>query len=179
MRAVTGDLRGRGDLREGMEKIELDGKAEMTASAADDVVLVARSDLKGVKLALDDSTGMDGIASPDDVAAECSCPRTPERDNDDIEMVFVSEFPVYFAGKRGVGIEVEVFGQINWIGIALGADGAGGVGIKPTGVEADFVLIEFLLLLAVQGYGKNQEQERCDQAYPPKKPVHQVCCSLE
>jgi hypothetical protein len=94
-------------------------------------------------------------------------------------MVFVSEFPVYFAGKRGVGIEVEVFGQINWIGIALGADGAGGVGIKPTGVEADFVLIEFLLLLAVQGYGKNQEQERCDQAYPPKKPVHQVCCSLE
>ncbi len=64
MRAVTGDLRGSGDLRVGMEKIELNGKAEMTAPAADDVVLVARSDLKSVKLALDDSTSMDGIASP-------------------------------------------------------------------------------------------------------------------
>jgi hypothetical protein len=41
----------------------------MTAFAADDVVLVARSDLKSVELALDDRTSMDGIASPDDVAA--------------------------------------------------------------------------------------------------------------
>jgi hypothetical protein len=33
--------------------------------------LIAGSDFKGVKLALDNSTGMDGIAIPDDVAAEC------------------------------------------------------------------------------------------------------------
>jgi hypothetical protein len=91
---------------------------------------------------------MDGIASPDDVAAECSCPRSPERDNDDIEVVFVGEFPVYFAGKRGVGIEAEVLGQVNWIGIALGPNGAGRVGVKPAGIEPDFVLIELFGLLS-------------------------------
>src|SRR4029077_4229850 len=179
MRAITGHLRGRGDLRVGVEKIDLNGKAEMTASTADDVVLVARSDLKSVQLALDGSTGMDRIASPDDVAAECICPRSPERDDDDIEVVLVSEFPVHFAGKRGVGIEAEVLGQINWIGISLGTDGAGRGGIKPTGVEADFVLIEFLLLLAMQGYGKSQEQKRCDEAHPSKKSGRHPCCGLE
>ena len=122
---------------------------------------------------------MDGIASPDDVAAECSCPRSPERDNDDIEVVFVSEFPVHYAGKRGVGIEAEVLGQVNWIGIALGPNGAGRVGVKPAGIEPDFVLIEFLLFLAMQGCGKSQEQKKCDEAYPSKKSGHQLCCGLE
>jgi hypothetical protein len=73
MRAVTGDLRGRSDFRVGVEKIELYGNAQMTSLAADDVVLVAGSNFKSVKLALDNSTCVDGIASPDDVAAERSC----------------------------------------------------------------------------------------------------------
>jgi hypothetical protein len=39
-------------------------------SLPSDPKTIAGSDFKGVKLALDDSTGMDGIAIPDDIAAE-------------------------------------------------------------------------------------------------------------
>jgi hypothetical protein len=74
-------------------------------------------------------------------------------------MIFVSEFPVHFAGKRGVGTEAEVLGQINWIGIALGTDGAGRVGIKPTGVEPDFILIELFGLLSPNLGRSEKERE--------------------
>src|SRR5580765_6412819 len=117
MRAVSSDLRGSSDFRVGMKKIDLYGNAQMTASAADDVVLIAGSDFKSMQLALDDSTDVDGIASPDDVATECGCPRGPERDNNHIEMVFVCELPVHFAGEGGVGAEVQVLDQINRISI--------------------------------------------------------------
>lgn len=49
-------------------------------------------------------------------------------------MVFVRELPVYFADEGGVGIEVQVSGQINRIGVALSADGTGRVGVKPAGI---------------------------------------------
>jgi hypothetical protein len=104
-----------------------------------------------MKLALNDSTGVDGIAVPNDVTAERGRARSPEWYDDKIEMVFVSELPVYFAAEGGVGIEVQVSGQINRIGVALSVDGTRRVGVKPAGIEPDFVLIELFGLLCPHG----------------------------
>src|SRR5271165_6848214 len=151
MGAVSGGLRGGRDFGGSIEKIDLYGDAEMAASAPDDVVLVAGSDLKSVEIAFDGRTDVDGIASPDDVAGEGGCPRRPERNDDHIEM---GELSVHFASEGGVGAEVQVLDQINRISIALGPDGARRVGVKPAGVEADLVLIKLLLFLSVDGCRK-------------------------
>ena len=106
MRSIASNLRGSGDFRVGMEKIHLYGNAQMTASAADDVVLVARSNFECMKLALDDSTCADGITIPDDVAAKRCRVGSPERDDDDIQVVLVRKLPVHLARERGVVVEV-------------------------------------------------------------------------
>src|SRR3974390_3483981 len=141
----------------------------MTAFAADDVVLVAWSHLKSMELALDDSTGADGIAIPDDVAAERCRARTPVRDNDEIEVVLVRELPVHLSDEGGVVVEVQVLGQIHWIGIALGTDGAGRVGVKPNGVEPNLVLIKFLGLRGAHGGRSEKECEYERQRREPQE----------
>jgi hypothetical protein len=75
--------------------------------------------------------------------------------------VVVCELPVHFTGEGGVGIEVEVLGQVNWIGVALGADGTGRVGVKPPGIEPDFVLIEFLLPESPCGEHRRESGYHC------------------
>ena len=155
MRTVTGDLRCGADFRVAIEEVNLHGKAKVAAFPADDVVLIAGSDLKGMEIALNDCAGVNGIAIPDYVAAEGSVLRGPKRDNHHVEMILVSEFPVRLTGESGIGTEVQVSMKIYRNGIALGFNASGRVGVKPICVELDFTVIELVSLLSL--YIGNEE----------------------
>ena len=150
VRTVTRGLRRSTYFSCGIENVDLHGNTKMTTFPADDVVLVAGSDPKRMEVALHNRTDVDGLAIPDNVVAQGGSLRRPKWDDDDIEMVFVGEFPVHFAGEGRVRAEVQVLAKIHWDGVTFGPDGSGRVGVKPCGVELDFVLIELVRLLSLQ-----------------------------
>jgi hypothetical protein len=75
-------------------------------------------------------------------------------------MIFVGEFPIHFAGEGRVRAEVQVLTKIHGGGVTFSLDVSGRVGVKPCGVNLNFVVIELFRLLSLQiGNEENQCQK--------------------